>query len=143
MSEDNVRIVKDAYDAFKRGDIEALLSKLSEDVEWITPGPTDIMPAAGTRKGRDGVKEFFSTLAAQEDVELFEPQEYIAQGDKVVAISKYRGRVKATGRTADAELVHVFEIKDGKVKRFKEYYDTASVLPAFETKTQVATGKMS
>ena len=138
--QDNVRIVQDAYDAFKRGDIEGLLKLLAADVEWTTPGPTEIMPAAGTRRGPEGVAEFFKTLSEQEDVELFEPQEYIAQGDKVVAISKYRGRVKATGRTADADLVHVFDIKDGKVKRFREFFDTASVLPAFETKSAAATG---
>lgn len=132
MSEqDNVRLVQDAYDAFKRGDIQGLLNLLTDDVEWITPGPSDIMPAAGNRRGHEGVAEFFSILSGQEDVEAFEPQEYIAQDDKVVAISKYRGRVKATGRTAEAELIHVFDIKDGKVKRFREYFDTAAVLPAF------------
>jgi ketosteroid isomerase-like protein len=108
MSEqDNIRIIKDAYDAFKKGDIPGLLNRLTDDVEWITPGPKDIMPVAGHRRGRDGVAEFFSTLSSQENVEVFEPEEYIAQGDKVVAIIRYRGRVKATGRTAETPLVHV------------------------------------
>ena len=132
MSEqDNVRIVQNAYDAFKRGDIEGLLQLVADDVEWITPGPSDIMPAAGQRRGREGVADFFSSLSTQEDVELFEPQEYIAQGEKVVALSKYRGRVKTTGRTAETDLVHVFDIKDGKVQRFREFFDTAAVLDAF------------
>lgn len=132
MSEqDNVRLVQDAYDAFKKGDIEGLLQMLADDVEWITPGPSDIMPAAGHRKGREGVADFFSSMNAQEDVELFEPKEFIAQGDQVVAISSYRGVVKSTGRTAETDLVHVFDIKDGKVQRFREFFDTAAVLPAF------------
>lgn len=132
MSEqDNVRIVQNAYAAFERGDIEGLLQLVADDVEWITPGPSDIMPAAGHRRGREGVADFFSSLSAQEDVELFEPQEYIAQGEKVVALAKYRGRVKATGRTAETDLVHVFDIKDGKVQRFREFFDTAAVLGAF------------
>lgn len=132
MSEqDNVRIVQDAYEAFKRGDIQGLLQLVANDAEWITPGPSDIMPAAGHRRGHEGVAEFFSTLSEQEDVELFEPQEYIAQGDKVVAIAKYRGRVKATGRTAETDVIHVFDMKDGKVQRFREFFDTAAVLPAY------------
>lgn len=141
MSEqDNVRLVQNAYDAFKKGDIEGLLSLLTEDIEWVTPGPPDLMPAAGTRKGREGVAEFFATLKEQEDVEIFEPEEFIAQDDKVVAISKYRGRVKATDREAETLLVHVFDIKDGKVARFREFFDTASVLPAFIS-AQAATQK--
>jgi ketosteroid isomerase-like protein len=134
MSEqDNIQTVQDAYAAFKKGDINGLLNMLTEDVEWITPGPTDVMPAAGTRRGRAGVADFFSTLSKQEDVELFEPEEYIAQGEKVVAINRYRGRIKATGRTAETVVVHVFDMKDGKVKRFREFFDTAAVLPAFSS----------
>ena len=129
--EDNVRLVQNAYDAFKRGDIEGLLQLVAEDVEWITPGPSDIMPAAGHRRGREGVADFFSSLSSQEDVELFEAKEYVAQGDKVVAICSYRGRVKATGRTAEVDLIHVFDVKDDKVQRFREFFDTAAVLPAF------------
>jgi ketosteroid isomerase-like protein len=139
MSEqDNIRIIKDAYDAFKRGDIPGLLNMLTDDVEWITPGPKDIMPVAGHRRGRDGVAEFFAALSSQENVEVFEPEEYIAQGDKVVAIIRYRGRVKATGRTAETPLVHVFDLTNGKVSRFREFCDTAAILPAF-TSAQAAT----
>jgi ketosteroid isomerase-like protein len=138
MSEqDNIRIIKDAYDAFKKGDIPGLLNMLTDDVEWITPGPKDIMPVAGHRRGRDGVAEFFSTLSSQENVEVFEPEEYIAQGDKVVAIIRYRGRVKATGRTAETPLVHVFDLRNGKVSRFREFCDTAAILQAF-TSAQAA-----
>lgn len=139
MSEqDNIQLVKDSYDAFGRGDLEGLLNNLAENVEWITPGPADLMPTAGTRRGRQAVAEFFAVLGEQEDVELFEPKEFIAQGDKVVAIIDYRGRVKATGKTAETTILHVFDFKDGKVQRFREFFDTAAVMPAF-TSAQAAT----
>jgi ketosteroid isomerase-like protein len=129
--QDNVRIVQEAYAAFQRGDIQAVLDTLTDDVEWITPGPPDLMPVAGNRHGRNEVAQFFSTLSDTEEVELFEPQEYIAQGDKVVAFVKYRGRVKATGRTAESDLVHVFTMREGKVAGFREYFDTAAVVEAY------------
>jgi ketosteroid isomerase-like protein len=134
MSEqENVRTVREAYSSFQNGDIDGVLRVLADDVEWITPGPPELMPVAGKRRGRQEVAEFFSTLNEQEDVESFEIQEYIAQGDKVVALIKYRGRVKATGRTVEADLVHVFTFDRGKVKRFREYFDTAAVLDAYQT----------
>ena len=47
MSEqDNRALVQRGYDAFGRGDIEALLVLLDDNVEWITPGPSDL-PTAG------------------------------------------------------------------------------------------------
>jgi ketosteroid isomerase-like protein len=132
MSEqDNIRLVKQAYDCFKRGAIDELVNLQAEDVEWVTPGPPDVMRTAGTRRGRQGVAEFFSTLSKEEDIEVFEPQEFIAQDDKVVSLVKCRVRVKATGKAADITMVHVFSIQDGKVKRFREFFDTAEVLKAF------------
>jgi|Kansoi300Nextera_1026150.scaffolds.fasta_scaffold255270_1 ketosteroid isomerase-like protein len=52
MSEDaNVRMLVSAYSSFKKGDIESLLKILTENVEWITPGPPELMPIAGRRRG--------------------------------------------------------------------------------------------
>ena len=141
MSEQaNVRIVVDAYSSFKKGDIEKVLKVLSDDVEWITPGPPELMPFAGKRRGRQEVAEFFSTLNQQEEVELFEPQEYIAQKDKVIALIKYRGKVRATGKTVEADLVHVFTLVNEKVKSFREYYDTAATLDAYRAASSRGSG---
>ena len=141
MSEQgNVRTVVEAYTSFKNGDIESVLKVLTPDVEWITPGPPDLMPVAGKRRGREEVAQFFSTLSEQEDVLLFHPEEYIAQGDKVIALIKYRGRVKATGKPVEADLVHIFTFHNGKVKRFREFYDTAAVLDAYKTQTRRGKG---
>ena len=141
MSEQtNVRTLKDAYSSFKKGDVESVLKVLTDDVEWITPGPADLMPVAGKRRGQHEVAEFFFTLKEQENVEVFEPHEYIAQGDKVVALIKYRGRVRATGRTVEADLVHVFTFANGKIRRFQEYYDTAATLDAYKVTRTRASG---
>jgi ketosteroid isomerase-like protein len=133
MSEQaNVRLLIDAYTSFKNGDIESVLKLLTDDVEWITPGLPDLMQTAGNRRGGKEVAEFFSTLNKQEEVEFFEPQEYVAQGDKVIALIKYRGRVRATGKPVVADLVHVFTFANGKVRKFQEFYDTAATLDAYK-----------
>jgi ketosteroid isomerase-like protein len=76
MSEhSNVNTLIDAYASFKRGEIESVLKVLADDVEWITPGPPEVIAVAGARRGKQQVAEFFSTLNEQEDVERFEPQE--------------------------------------------------------------------
>src|ERR1700754_4945334 len=125
MSEQaNVRTLIDAYSSFKTGDIEGVLEVLTDDVEWITPGPPHLMPVAGKRRGRQEVAEFFSTLNEQEDVELFEPLEYLRQVAQVVVLIKYRGRVRTTGKTVDSDLVHLIPFADGRIKRFREYFDT-------------------
>ena len=134
--QENVQTIQEAYASFQKGDIQAVLNALTDDVEWVTPGPTGILPLAGHRQGRDEVGQFFSELNSSEEVEQFDPHEYVAQGNKVVAFVKYRGRVKSTGRNVDADLVHVFTVRDGKIAAFREYYDTAAAVEAYRTTTE-------
>ena len=132
MSEqDNLQIVKEAYAAFQRGDIPAVLNTLSDDVVWFLPGPTDLVPAAGERRGRDEVGQFFSALDESQEVKEFEPQEFVAQGEKVIVLGQYRWRVKSTGREFASDWAHVFTLRDGKVVGFKEYYDTGACADAY------------
>jgi ketosteroid isomerase-like protein len=47
-----------------------------------------------------------------------------------VAIGEYLWRSKVTGRVFDAHFVHVVNIRDGKIYRFREYTDTAAAVAA-------------
>ena len=129
--QENVQTVKEAYAAFERGDITSLLNLVSEDVEWHMPGPSDIIPFAGEFRGREGVGRFFAALGGAEDVEIFEPREFVAQGDKVVVMGRYRGRIKANGQVDDIEFVHVFNVRDGHITNYRQYNDTAPTVAAY------------
>jgi uncharacterized protein len=131
MSEQaNLQIVKDAYDAFMSGDIQRVIDTCADDVEWETPGPTEI-PYAGLFRGKSGVADFFRILADTDDVEFFEPETFVAQGDRVIVLGHYSARVKSTGRSAHADWVHSFVLHDGKVTKWREYFDTAKYAEAY------------
>lgn len=132
MSEQrNLDLVRTAYANFQKGDISAIIAVMDEDVEWKLPGSTEDIAILGTRHGRDGVADFFATLASTEEVLQFEPREFLAQGDRVVVLGHYSWRVIATGRVAESDWAHVFTVRDGKVKAFQEYSDTASLVEAY------------
>jgi hypothetical protein len=46
-AEENVKTAEEGYAAFGRGDLPAILELLTDDIEWIEPGPPDVIPAAG------------------------------------------------------------------------------------------------
>ena len=126
MSQQNIDLVQNGYAAFGRGDIPAFLSLLDADVEWTTPGTPDL-PTAGTRRGPAQVGEFFGELSSLVDFEHFEPQSFIADGDRVVVFGVARSKVKGgSGRSFDESWCHVFTIRNGKVAKFYEYLDTAA-----------------
>jgi ketosteroid isomerase-like protein len=131
MSEqETVEVVKRAYENFKKGDIGALLGQMSEGVDWRLP-EIQGAPFAGARKGRGQVSEFFTSLADSQDSVSFEPREFVAQGDKVVALGTYNWRVKSNGREYGGDWAHVFTVRDGQIEGFHEYMDSAQAEAAF------------
>jgi ketosteroid isomerase-like protein len=132
MSEqENIKLVQQAYDNFKTGDIESLLALLSDDVAWQLPEIENV-PFAGKRRGREQVAQFFATLADAQETRQFEPQEFIAQGEKVAVLGRYVWRVKSTGREYGGDWAHVFTVREGKITGFHEYMDTSSAAAAYQ-----------
>jgi ketosteroid isomerase-like protein len=130
MSErENVKLVQDAYAAFGRGDIPAIIESLADDVDWQFKGPASV-PWAGHWRKRQDVPEFFKRIAEAVDVESFEPGEYVAQGDSVVALGRFAGKAKPTGRRFEIEWAMAWTVRGGKVTRYRQYTDTATIAEA-------------
>ena len=135
MSEgDNIELVKRAYGLFQRGEIESLLGMMSDNVEWELPR-LEMVPFTGKRTGREQVGQFFSMLAEAQEVLQFEPREYIAERDKVVALGHYAWSVRATDRNFESDWAHVFTIRGGQVVAFREYADTAAAAAAYQPRS--------
>ena len=58
MSEENVETVREAFEAFNRGDLDAALQRMHPDVQWET---VSTFPDAGTYRGREDVAGFWRT----------------------------------------------------------------------------------
>ncbi len=131
MSEQNVEFVESIYGAFARGDVPAVLGAFTDDIEWCE---AEGMPYGGLYRGPEAVAENVFGPAA-EDVEGFAvtPEEVIGSGATVAAVVRYTGTGRATGRDLDVPAVHVWDIRDGKLARFRQFIDTvkyAEVVPA-------------
>ena len=131
MSEEqNTRLVQQAYQDFQNGDIQGVLGTLSEDVEWVTTQLSGV-PVGGTYHGVEEAGQFFSSLGDSQEPRHFEPREFVAQGEKVVALGHYAWHVKSTGREWESDFVLVFSVREGKIVRFQEYTNTAAIAEAF------------
>jgi ketosteroid isomerase-like protein len=132
MEADNTKVVQAAYAAFGRGDIPTLLGYMTDDIQWQPVlGTARHVPFAGERRGKASVAEFFKIVGESEDFEQFEPREFVAQGNTVVALGHYRAVTKATGKRFDADFAMVFTLRDGKVASFREFTDSAGINAAF------------
>lgn len=124
--EANVKILKQAYAEFSRGNIPAVLDLLADDVEWTDPGYPDL-PYAGARRGKKQVEDFFIKLNEYVELTRFEPRSFIAEGDTVVALGYFEGKAKSTGKTFSSDWSMVWKLAKGKITYYHAYVDTATV----------------
>ena len=132
MSQENVALVQAIYAAFGTGDVPGVVSRMSPDIVWNEAenfpyadrnpylGPEAILTGVFGRIGTDW--EGFAPV----------PEEFLDAGDTVVVLGRYRGTYKATGRTLDAQFVHVWRVEDGKAVAFQQYTDTLQAVRVTE-----------
>jgi len=128
---DNVSKLQQMYAAFGRGDIQALLENMTDDVSWGTDTVVSEVPWYRVRNGRQEVGDFFATLAREVDFERFEPSVFAPAGVDVFVRVDYDYRFKKNGNGAVTGAVHQFTLRDGKVSRFRAFEDTAAVRAAW------------
>jgi uncharacterized protein len=131
MSEQqNLDVVRRMYAAFGGGDLEGILALLDPQVSWRTPGTPDL-PTAGLRHGIPAVREFFRVLLNTLDIADFQPQDFLAAGDKVVVLGTSREGPKGTGKLVDFRWVHVFTFRNGMIAAFEEPADVSELVAEF------------
>jgi len=118
-------VVQKAYEAFGRKDVPAILNLVAEQVDWELVGP-DSLAYAGKRRSKKEVGEFFAAIPKADDIHAFEPREFIAAGDNVTVLGRESSTAVDTGKKFESEWVHVFTVKNGKVTRWRGFFNTAA-----------------
>lgn len=126
----NSRVVEALYAAFAQRDIPAMLSHLAPDVVWCEP-ENPYNPAAGTHAGHDGFLRWVQIGRDAEDIEQLVPTAFLTNSDSVAVVGHMRCRAKHTGRVYESDFVHLITLRDGKIVRFQEFFDTYAAGEAF------------
>ena len=127
---ENVQRAKDTYAAFLRGDLDSVMRGMADEVEWVFPGPSDL-PLAGTVRGKQAVRTWIGTLAQEIDFQVFDPYQFVAQGDTVVVLIHAEATVQRTQRRYTNEAAQVLTYQGGKVVRFQAFEDTEAIMAAY------------
>jgi ketosteroid isomerase-like protein len=134
----NTKVVQEAYAAFSRGDIQTLLTYLADDIVWAgVYGAGSHVPTSGVRHGKSAVAEFFKQVAENVQFLQFEPKEYVATGDKVVALGHYAANTPIK-KGFESDFAMVFTLENGKVTHFQEFCDSAAVNAAYTVTAAVS-----
>jgi uncharacterized protein len=126
----NTEIVRGIYEDFAKGDIPAVLGAFDENIEWNEAENfvySDGNPYIGPNRILEGV---FVRLGGEWDNFSALPEEIVDAGDIIIAIGRYTGRFKKSGKEVNAQFAHVWRLRDGKATSFQQYTDTAQFVQA-------------
>ena len=111
MSEENVEVVRRAYEATNRGETEAAYALTHPEIEFHTYVKS---PEAGVYRGRDAVRKYNEDLFGQFESLTIDIEELIDAGDHVVVVSTQHAVPKGGGtEEIKVRMVELWTLRDG------------------------------
>jgi ketosteroid isomerase-like protein len=128
MSKENVERVKAFTSLFEAGDRNEWREYFDPDVVWDTSASS--MPSAGIYHGHEGIQRFFREwLGAWTDYRM-EAREYIDAGGSVVIVFRQSGIGRGSGVKTERDFFGVYDLRDSKVVRYRQYESREEALKA-------------
>jgi|SRR5437016_3463287 len=127
MSQENVEIIRRAYDALERGDLDLLASEFYDpQIEWQTSRED---PDAATHRGREAVRRYYDQWLDSFEGLHADVEEYIDAGmDRVFTWVRWTGRGRGSGIDAEWWLAIVYTLRAGRILKAEEYFDRGEAL---------------
>ena len=124
MSQENVEVVRAAFEAWNAGDMDALRQLYHPDAIVRSP---EGWPEPGPFVGREAVMREFEQLREAWETDAAEPlSDFIDAADRIVVRFVWRGAGR--GPEADLELTQVNTVRDGKIFAIEYFWDHAEAL---------------
>ncbi len=130
LQEANIAATQKLFEAFGAHNIPGILEYVNDEIVIEFYGP-EVIPYAGTYRGRQEAHAFFSTVLSSVDIHEFVPEEFLADKDKVIVTGRLHLTAKATGRDIVSDFVHVITLAGGKWSRFRDFMNTTEAYLAF------------
>jgi ketosteroid isomerase-like protein len=128
MSEENLEIVRRAFDAFIEGDYERLIGLADPQIEYDVSRTS---PESRVARGPQEVVAVLEEWVDTWDEHQVELSELIDAGtETVVAVMHERGKLRGTDTWVEHDRGVVYTVRDQRVVRYEEHEDRARALEA-------------
>jgi len=129
----NEQTVRDIYAAFGRGDVNAILSHVSDDVDWRNDGlASRECPWNGDFRGKANLPGFFKAVADTMNISVFAIKDVAASGSNVAVRLRIEATLHKNGLGWANDSVHFWTFTpEGKVASYRHFNDTAAELAAW------------
>ncbi len=126
MPDPKIEVVQRMYEAFGRGDVEAILAELDDDVDWVagSEARNPTAPWFGSYQTKGEVPRFFKEIGSTIDVTEFTPLAFASNEHDVMVAVRWAYTVKSTGKSASVHMQHWFRFAGDKITFVRTLEDT-------------------
>jgi ketosteroid isomerase-like protein len=130
-SDPKIAVIERLYAAYGRGDIDAVLAELADDVDWAAEAASTSVPWYGNYRGKAEVPRFFKEIGTNVEVTEFETLSYTSNATDVIVAVHWAFTVNATGKRAAMHMQHWWRFANGKIVYFRGSEDSEQSANAF------------
>lgn len=120
----NVQLVQDAYAAFGRGDIDAVVAGMHSNIDWHEAEHSPWHAPGGYNGPSEVLTNVFARIPDHFDSFEVHPTAFHDAGETVIVEGRYRANATGVDGPLDAQVCHVWNVRDGKLAAFRQYTDT-------------------
>ena len=118
-ADENVAIMRRAYEAFNTGDLDTVGEIFDESAVWHLPGRSSM---ANDYKGRDAILAYFGQLGQETGGTFRAELERLIGDDDDRVVGIQRSTADRDGEHLDVGNSIVFQLKDGRVIDGREHF---------------------
>ena len=126
MSQERVEIARRGIEAFNSGDVEALATDTTEDVELFAALAGAV--EGGGFRGRVGIEAYFQITAETWAEFRILAEDYRDLGDRVLVVGRIWGRGRGSRVPVEAPNAIVMDFRGEEVWRIHSYFDPAEAM---------------
>ncbi len=127
MADEDVELVRRAYDAYSRGDLAAAGSVYSADTVWDV---SRFRPDEGVHNGVEELARYIGSWRDTWSEHSFQVERIIDVGQRVVAVVRESGRGKSSGAPVTVRYGQLITVRDGKIVETVVYSDPEDAFDA-------------
>ena len=122
------KVVLDFLEAFYSGNLARTLELCTDDVDFLSYAPVELLPHLGHRRGKRELAETWKTLHARYSHMRYELPQFVADGERAACIIRIFFRKSARDRTLQAEVADFYNLRDGRIAKVRQFMDSFNVV---------------
>ncbi len=120
----NRQRVLSLLDDFSAGNIEGALERCTDDIDFLTHAPIDILPHMGPRRGKAEMRQMWKTILERYSGIRYEAPIVIAEGDKVAAYLRAFFTKRGNARVVQFDVAIFYTLREGRIAQIREIIDS-------------------